>query len=156
MFKSLLTAALAAATLVPSVASAQSNELRRDRQDIRQEQRDVARARQNGDRADVQHQRQDVRNARQEYREDWRDYRNGHRDLYRGTRFRASFGYTRFGVGSAIGTRYYAPGYQVSNVSRWRLPAAYRGTAYVRHYNDLLLVNTRSGRVIRVYNGFYL
>ena len=26
---------------------------------------------------------------------------------------------------------------------------------YVRHYDDLLLVNTRTGRVIRVYNGFY-
>lgn len=156
MIKSLLAAALAAATIVPTIASAQTAELRHDRHDIRQEQRDVARARANGNYDRARDQRGDVRDARREYREDWRDYRNQHRDQYRGARFRAPFGYTRFGTGNAIGSRYYAPGYRVSNVARWRLPAAQRGTAYVRHYNDLLLVNTRSGRVIRAYTSFYL
>mgnify|MGYP001169656842 FL=1 len=31
------------------------------------------------------------------------------------------------------------------------MPKAGRNLAYVRHYNDLLLVNVRTGKVVRVY-----
>ena len=166
----IMIGALIAATLAPAVtASAQTAALRRDRQDIRAEQRDVRHeqrdlrdARRYGDRrdvrderGDVREQRGDVRDARREYREDWRDYRNSHRDLYRGQTFRAPFRYQRFGVGGRIAPAYWGNQYRVNDVSRWNLPQAGRNLVYVRHYNDLLLVNSYTGRVVRVYNGFY-
>jgi hypothetical protein len=164
-----LISGLIAALAVPAVANAQTRELRRDRQDVREEQRDLQRerrqlenARRYGDRGDVREQRRDVRDARedvrearQEYREDWRDYRHRNRGLYRAGRFDAPFRYRAFNPGVNIGPSYWAPRYRVSNVARWRLPAASPRQAYVRHYNDLLLIDTRSGRVARVYRGFY-
>ncbi len=152
----LLSAALLAAVMLPSMASAQSTgELRRDRQDIRQEQQDLRQARRTGTARDVRHEQRDVRDARQEYREDWQDHRRNHREDYRGGAFRAPFRYHSFGNGARISNDYRGSRYQVTNVARWRLPAAGRGQVYVRHYNDLLLVNQRSGTVARVYRNFY-
>jgi Ni/Co efflux regulator RcnB len=152
----LLTGALIGAMLLPVAASAQSRgELRRDRQEIRQQERQLDRARASGDRRDVREQREDVREARREYREDWQDYRQRNRQLYRGSRFDAPFRYRSFGVGNRIGTPYYGSAYRVNNVQRWRLPLAARNQQYVRHYNDLLLINTRNGTVVRVYRNFY-
>jgi Ni/Co efflux regulator RcnB len=152
----LLIGTLMAAMLVPAgAASAQTRELRNDRQDIREAQYDVRNAQRSGNRDDVRDARRDVRETRQEYREDWREYRNNNRALYRAPTFNAPFRYQRFAANNAINARYWAPRYQVSNVARWHLPAAGRSQAYVRHYNDLLLVNTHTGRVIRVYNNFY-
>lgn len=170
----LITGALIAALLVPaSAATAQTREIRRDRQELRQEQRELRRdqqdlreARRFGDardvrdaRRDVREERRDVRDARQELREDRRDYRQDRRFAWRygrpAPRFSAPFRYQRFGIGSSIGARYWGPSYRVSNVASYRLPQPRRHQAYVRHYDDLLLVNTRTGRVIRVYNRFY-
>lgn len=152
----LLTAALMAAMLVPAgAATAQTRELNRDRQEIRDQQRDVRQAQRRGDYRDVREERRDVRDARQEYREDWREYRQRNRNLYRAPAFRANFRYNQFNVGARIAPNYWGNAYRVNNVQRWRLPAAGRGLTYVRHYNDLLLVNTRTGRVVRVYNRFY-
>lgn len=168
--KKALIAALMAATIFPATgAVAQNRELRDGRQDVREEQRELQRerrqldnARRYGDRddvrrerRDVREERRDVRDARQEYREDWRDYRNRNRGLYRAQRFDAPFRYRTFNVGVTIGRDYWGPRYRVSNVSRWRLPPARVNQAYVRHYNDLLLINTRSGRVMQVYRGFF-
>lgn len=152
----LISAAMIAVMLVPATAAtAQNRELRRDRQEIRQQERQLEQARRTGDRGDVREQREDVRDARREYREDWREHRRDHRQLYRAGRFEAPFRYRTFGIGSRLDRGYWAPRYRVSNVNQWRLPYAARNQAYVRHYNDLLLVNTRSGVVARVYRNFY-
>lgn len=168
--KKTLIAALMAATIIPATAAnAQNRELRDDRQDIREEQRELNRERRQLDRAyrygdrddirrerrDVREERGDVRDARQEYGEDWRDYRHRNRGLYRATRFDAPFRYRPFNVGVTISPTYWGPRYQVNRVNHWRLPPAGYHQTYVRHYNDLLLVNTRSGRVVRVYRGFF-
>jgi Ni/Co efflux regulator RcnB len=150
-----LIAAVVAATLTPMAAQAQTRELQRDRQEIREEKRDLNQARRYGDRNDVRNQREDVREARQEYREDWRDYRNKNRNAFRGNRFNAPFRYRTFNNGVSIGQSYYAPRYRVNNYANYRLPRPGRYQTYVRHYNDVLLVNTRTGRVIRAYRGFY-
>jgi len=51
---------------------------------------------------------------------------------------------------------YWGSRYYVSNWSNYRLPQPARSYyRYVRHYDDLLLINTRNGRVIQVYRGFY-
>jgi len=136
--KKLILASLAALVLVPSMASAQSaNELRRDRQDIRHEQRDV------------RDQRRDVRDAKQEYREDVRNYNRAH--PWRAAPFR----YQRFTVGARIQPAYFGRNYVVNDYRqfRWTTPGA--NQRWVRHYDDALLVNVRTGRVVKVvYSAF--
>ena len=151
-----LIAAVIATTLTPMAAQAQTRELNRDRQEIRQEKRDVQDARRNGERQDVREERRDVREARQEYKEDWREYRQKNRRAFQATRFTAPFRYRTFNTGVSIGASYYAPRYRESNYANYRLPSPGRYQTYVRHYNDVLLVNIRTGRVIRAYRGFYL
>jgi Ni/Co efflux regulator RcnB len=159
-----IVAALMAATILPSAAMAQTGELRRDRQDVRQEQRDVQRARQYGDRGDVQRQRGQLREARQELREDrrdfrrddWRAYRNTNRNVYARGNWRANFRYQAFQPGGRITGSYYAPRYYISDYARFRLPRPAINQQWVRHYNDVLLVNVRTGRVVDVLRNFYL
>lgn len=142
-----LTAGLIAAMIIPAAAQAQTGELRRDRQDIRQEQRDLNHAKRYGDRGDVRDARGDLRDAKKEYREDVRDWR---RDA-RYQNYRAPFKYQQFRVGSTLRSNYYAPAYRPTWDSRWGVPRAGAGLTYVRHYNDLLLVNARTGKVVKVY-----
>ncbi len=171
--RKIITAALLAAVAMPavalpSVANAQSNaELRRDRRDIREEQRELRDARQRGDYRDVREQRRDVRDARQEYREDlrdrdrrwaendWRYNRDRNRALYARGTWRAPFRYTSFRAGVRIGAPYYAPRYVIADPWRYHLPPAGRFQSWVRHYDDLLLVDTRRGVVLRVIPRFY-
>ena len=167
--KKIITAALLAAVampavVVPTAASAQSNrELRRDRQDIREEQRELRDARRRGDRSDIR----DDREARQEYREDlqdrnrrwgdndWRDYRTRNRGVYARGNWRAPFGYTRFRTGVRIAPSYWGPRYVIGDPWRYRLPPAGRFQRWVRHYNDVLLIDMRRGVVVRVIPGFF-
>ncbi len=154
----LITAAAVAATLSPMAAQAQTRELQRDRQDVREERRELRDAQRYGDRDDVREERREYRDARQELREDrqdWRVYKQRNRNVFRGSRFNAPFRYRSFSDGVSIGASYYAPRYRVTNYSNYRLPQPGRYQTYVRHYNDVLLVNTRTGRVVRAYRGFY-
>ena len=147
-----LTAGLIAALMVPGAALAQSRgEVRESRQDVREEQRELRQAQRYGDRDDVREERRDVRNARQELREDRRDWRQESR--YQN--YRAPFRYQQFRVGSTLRSNYYAPAYRPSYDSRWGVPRAGRNLTYVRHYNDLLLVNERNGKVVRVYRNHF-
>ena len=150
-----LIAAVVAATLTPMVAHAQTREMQRNDQEVREEKRDLKDAKRYGTREDVRNERQDLREAKQERREDWRDYRQSNRNVFRGNRFNAPFRYRTFNDGVGIGSSYYAPRYRVNNYSNYRLSQPGRYQTYVRHYNDVLLVNTRTGRVIRAYRGFY-
>ena len=149
--KLLITTIIAGLLIPATAATAQTStaELRRDRQDIRSETRD---------------EREDLREARREYREDRADRRDDRRDARRddradhrrhNNRFDAPFRYHRFANGNRIANSYWAPRYQINDVRRYRLPMATRQQAYVRHYDDLLLVNTRNGTVIRVWRNMY-
>ena len=156
--KFLITVAAVAATLSPMAAQAQTRELQRDRQEVREQKSDLKDAKRYGDRQDVREERRDVREAKQELREDrqdWRGYKQNNRQAFRGTRFNAPFRYRTFNNGVSINSSYYAPRYRVSNYSNYRLPQPGRYQTYVRHYNDVLLVNTRTGRVVQAYRGFY-
>ena len=148
---------LMAATVLPGMASAQSGELRRDRQDIREEQRELQDARRYGDRDDVRDERRDVREARREYREDWRDYRRRNGDAFRRPAYVGPRGYVYrpVTVGYRFTPSYYSSRYVIADPYRYRLPVAGRGTRWVRYGNDVVLVNMRSGRVIEVHNGFF-
>lgn len=169
--KLLLTTIIAGLLIPATAATAQTStaELRRDRQDIREESRDVRQAQRNGTHAQVRDEREDLREARREYREDradrredrYEDRRDDRRDdragdqRHHNARFVAPFRYQRFANGNRIANGYWAPRYRVNDVHRYRLPAPTRQQAYVRHYDDLLLVNTRNGTVIRVWRNMY-
>ncbi|MBO9712375.1 RcnB family protein [Sphingomonas sp.] len=171
--KKFITAALLAAVAMPAVAvptaaNAQSNrELRRDREDIRKQQGELRDAQRRGDRRDVRDERRDVRDARQEYREDlndrnrswrdndWRDWRGRNRGTFARGNWHAPFRYQQFRSGSRISVGFYAPGYRISDPWRYHLPRPGYNQAWVRHYNDILLVDVRRGIVLRVIPGFY-
>ncbi len=169
-----ILAGLIAATLVPVAAIAQSpitpserRELRRDRQDIREERRELQDARRFGDRRDIREERRDVRDARQEYRQDyrearrdwgrddWRAYRNQNRNLYRGGGWRSDYRYQAFRPGLRIGNGYYGTRYVIADPWRYRLPRPGFNQRWVRHYNDVILVDTRRGIVIDVIRGIF-
>ena len=148
---------LLAATIAPTMASAQNGELRRDREQIREERGELRDARRYGDRHDVREERRDVREARREYRQDWRDYRRDHRDVYRMPAYVGPRGYRYRPV--VIGHRfepvYYGRRYLIADPWRYRLPPAAGYQRWVRYGNDVVLVNVRTGRVVQVYNGFF-
>jgi Ni/Co efflux regulator RcnB len=153
-----------AATILPSAAFAQNAELRRDRQDVRQEQRDVQRAHRSGDPRRIQQEHRELQGARQELREDrrdyrrddWRSYRNTNRNVYARGNWNANFRYQSFNRGGRISNSYYAPRYYINDYARYRLPRPGYNQRWVRHYNDVLLVDVRGGRVIDVIHNFYL
>lgn len=151
-------AGLIAATLLPGVASAQTGELRRDRRDIREERRDVRDARREGDRGDVREERGELRDARREYREDWRDYRRSNSAVFRRPAYVApvrGWRYRPVVVGYRFAPAYFASRYVIADPYRYRLPAPPRYNRWVRYANDVVLVDTRNGRVTSVYNGFF-
>ena len=147
----LLTAGLIAAMMVPAVAQAQTREIERDRREVREERRDYRDALRHGDRKDIREERREYNDARRDLRESRNDWRRDNR--YRN--YRAPFRYQSFRVGTTLRPAYYAPAYRLNYDSRWGLPRANRNLAYVRHYDDLLLVNLRSGKVMRVYHNHF-
>jgi Ni/Co efflux regulator RcnB len=153
--KTLFLALLIGAAIVPTAASAQTRELARDRQDIRKEQRELNRAYRSGDPRRIRDERGDLREARRQYREDWRDYRRSNPRIYYRAGWRAPFRYNRFAVGARIAPAYWGPRYVIGDPYRYRLPRPYAGSRWVRHYDDVLLINVRTGRVRQVIRGFY-
>jgi Ni/Co efflux regulator RcnB len=155
--RKLMIAGLMAATLIPGMATAQSGELRRDRQELREEQRELRQAQRYGDRRDVRDERRDVREARQELRQDWRDYRRTNRDVFRGPAYVGPRGwrYRPVTVGYRLQPNFYGPRYVIADPYRYRLPRATGVNRWVRYGNDVLLVNSRNGRVVTVYDRFF-
>ena len=68
---------------------------------------------------------------------------------------RAPFRYQSFRAGGRIAPDYYGPRYVIADPWRYHLPAARPGLRYVRHYNDVLLVDYRRGYVVDVIRSFY-
>ena len=157
--RKLLISALIGATMLPATgAMAQTyGEARRSQQELRRERQDLRQAQRYGDRRDVREAREDLRDARQEAREDWRDYRRSHRQVYTMPRYYAPRGYVYRPVrtGVVLQRGFYAPRYVIADPYRYRLPRAYGAQRWVRYGNDVLLVNTRNGRVLQVINGFF-
>ncbi len=108
-----------------------------------------------------------MREARREYREDrrdrdrnwgnndWRDWRGHNRSVFSRGNWRAPFRYQSFRPGVRIGLNFYGSAYRINDPWRYRLPRPGYNQVWVRHYDDLILVDTRRGRVIRVINNFY-
>ncbi|HEU0043143.1 RcnB family protein [Sphingomonas sp.] len=155
--RKLITAALAATMLVPVAASAQSyNEVRRDQREVRESRRDLQDARRYGDRRDVREARQELREDRRELREDRRDYRRSDRGYNRGN-YNAPRGYRYrpVTVGYRFQPSYYGRNYWVNDWNQYRLARPGYNQQWVRYGNDVVLVDIRTGRVLRVQNRFF-
>lgn len=116
---------LMAATAIPTAASAQS------RQEIRQERREV-------------------REDRRELRQDRHDLR---RDQQRRAAYVAPYAgwqYRPVTVGYQLRPGFWGTRYVISDYGRWNLARPAYNQRWVRYGNDLVLVNTRNGRVLRV------
>ena len=166
--RKLLRLGLVALLTLPTVAQAQSQrDVRQDQRDLREEQRDLNRAHRDGDRRDIRREQRDVRDARGDLRDsrfardqrwganDWRGYRNDNRNVYARGSWRAPFAYSNFRPGARIGQAYWGQRYFIADPWRYRLPQAARFQRWVRHYDDVLLVDTRRGFVVNVYRGFF-
>lgn len=147
--RKLIILGLMAAVVVPTAASAQSRaEIRRDRAEVREQRQDVRDARRYGDRRDVREERRDVRDARRELREDRRD-RQAYVAPYRGWTYRP------VAPGYQLRPGFYGSRYVIANPGQYRLRPAARNQQWVRYGGDLLLVNTRNGRVLQVVRNRY-
>lgn len=133
-----LVAGLIAAMMVPAAAQAQPRPIERN-QSVQHKP------------ANTQNYYGAKRDARPDMRQSQRDWRSDSR--YQS--WRAPFRYQSFRAGSAIRPAYYAPAYRLNLDSRWGLPRAGKNMTYVRHYDDLLLVNVRSGKVMQVYRNHF-
>lgn len=155
--RKIIIAALAASALVPTMASAQTRELRNGREEVRQGQREVARDLRRGDYQEAREDRQELREDRREYREDWREYRAKNAQAFRRGAYSAPRGYRYQPVraGVSLNAAFTGSRYWINDPYSYRLPRAVAGTRYVRYGNDVLLINVRTGRVLQVYSRFY-
>jgi Ni/Co efflux regulator RcnB len=104
-------------------------------------------------RADARDHRREAREQR-EQREEWQEHRERNRKLFARGNWRAPFKYQKFGQGSHLRPEYYHPRYAI-NAGSYRLKPAGRHQRWVRHYDDVILVDARNGRVIDVKRGFF-
>ncbi|MBW4330643.1 RcnB family protein [Stakelama sp. CBK3Z-3] len=97
-----------------------------------------------------------ARHSRQRWSNNaWRDYRRSHRSLYRAGRWNAPFSYHRFRPGIRLRRSYFASRYWIGDPGYYRLPITGRYQHWVRHYDDVLLIDIRTGMVLRVYRDFF-
>lgn len=95
---------------------------------------------------------------RNDRRYDWRGHRDRYRNYYRPGRYYAPYrghSYRRFGIGITLGSGYFGERYWINDPSYYRLPPAYGPYRWVRYYDDVLLVDLRSGRVVDVIYDFF-
>ena len=154
----IIFAALAATTLVPAVASAQSyGEVRQDQRDVRQDRRDLRQDQAHGDYRDARADRQDLRDDRREMHGDWRDYRRAHPDAFRRGGYQGPSGYRYRPVnpGYRFAPGYYGRNYWINDWQNYRLARPLGYQRWVRYGNDVVLVDVRSGIAVSVYNGFF-
>lgn len=148
---------------------------REARQDIRREARQDARreirqdirrdARQNAYRDAYRDARQDARQdyrrdarqARRNYR-DWRAYRQAERNAFRRGSYYAPRGYSyrRVGVGQRLLTSlFWGQSYWINPYDYYLPQPRYGFQRWIRYGNDVLLIDTRNGRVLVVYDNFF-
>jgi hypothetical protein len=99
------------------------------------------------------------RSWRFDRRYDWQSYRSYNRDYFRQPRYYApygyNYGYRRFSLGVYLGSAFFTQRYWIDDPYDYRLPNAYPPYRWVRYYNDVLLVDTRSGYVVDAIYDFF-
>lgn len=128
---------------------------REDRRDWRQDRRE--------DRRDWRQDRRQDRRAwnrdwRRDQRYDWRRFRDTNRFVFHIGPYYApyrGYGYSRFSVGMILDQLFWGRNYWIADPWTYRLPPAGPGYQWVRYYNDVLLVDTWTGRVVDVIYDFF-
>ncbi|HVF36744.1 MAG TPA: RcnB family protein [Sphingomicrobium sp.] len=94
---------------------------------------------------------------RRDHRYDWRGHRDRHRWVFRTGNYYDPYGwgYRPFSIGYRLWPSYYRSSFWLNDPWMYRLPAAYGRYRWIRYYNDALLVDIHSGRVIDVIHGFF-
>lgn len=95
---------------------------------------------------------------RHDRRYDWRRWRDHNRSSFRLGMYFDPFGwnYRRHGIGWRMWPSYYGRSHWLNDPWMYRLPQAPWPYQWVRYYDDALLVNTISGRIVDVeYNFFW-
>jgi hypothetical protein len=96
---------------------------------------------------------------RNDQRYDWRGHRNQYQNRYRINRYYNpygyGYGYQRFGIGIYLDQPFFGRSYWISDPWQYRLPTAPYGYRWVRYYNDVLLVDLRTGFVEDVIYNFF-
>jgi hypothetical protein len=104
----------------------------------------------------VSRHREDGREWHREWRGDgrydWRRYRERNRWLFRLGSYYDPFGwnYRRYPIGWRLWPSYYDVDHWLDDPWRYRLPPAYGRYRWVRYWDDALLVDIYSGRVVDV------
>ncbi len=89
---------------------------------------------------------------------DWRSHRNNNRHYYRPVQYYSPYrghSYNQVNIGYQMNDGYYNSRYYVNNPGYYRLPTAYGPYRWVRYYNDVLLIDLRSGYVVDKVHNFY-
>ena len=155
----------------------------RDRAESARERRQEVERRQRAERAEQQRARQEQlerqrridRHADRDWRDDRRNDRNWSRD-WRGDRgswdswrsrnsdrFRSpprynaprGYSYSRWYPGTRINSGFYDRSYWISDPGYYNLPRATGNYRWVRYFNDVLLVNVRTGQVADIVYDFF-
>ena len=95
---------------------------------------------------------------RNDRRYDWRGHRNRYNSYYRPGRYYAPYRnqyYNRISIGFNLGGGYYGSRYWINDPWRYRLPSAYGSYRWVRYYDDVVLVDIRTGYVADVIHNFF-
>lgn len=99
------------------------------------------------------------RDWRRDSRYDWQRYRYSNRSLFQLGRYYPPYGYdngySRVWVGLTLGRGYYEPNYWLNDPWQYRLPYTASHYRWVRYYDDVLLIDLRTGRVVDVIHDFF-
>lgn len=103
--------------------------------------------------------RWDHRAWRNDRRYDWRRYREYNRHVYRPGRYYVpygwNYGYRRYSIGITLNSLLFGSRYWIDDPWQYRLPPAYGPYRWIRYYDDVLLVDMRSGYVVDVIHDFF-
>ena len=97
------------------------------------------------------------REWREDRRFDWRRHRDRHWNRYNVGIYIDPFGwnYRRWNVGWRLPSRHFGRTYWIDDPWYYRLPPAYGPYRWVRYWDDALLVDLRTGRVVDVIHNFF-
>lgn len=97
------------------------------------------------------------RDWRRDKRYDWERHRYDYRDRYRARRYHSPYShdYRRWSYGYRLDPWYYGRSYWISDPYYYRLPPAYGHYRWVRYYDDVILVDIRSGLIADIIYSFF-
>jgi Ni/Co efflux regulator RcnB len=157
--RAFIVAVLAATSLVPAAAMAQSaREAAGAQKEVRDGLKEVDKDLAKGDIQEAKEDMQEVREDAKEAREDWIDYKKKHPEVFRGAAYAGPDGYvyTRRDVGYVFPPAFVADRYWVNNFATYHLLSPGTNQRYVRYGNDVALIDIPSGRIIKIHYGFFL